>query len=356
MGKYKVCVVGLGKRGGHHVTYFNKHEDFDVTAICDIDEGRMAAIAEGLDNPITGTDARKVAMEAKPDVFCFCTLPNIRKDFIQLAVDCGAKIIAFEKPVALTSEEGLAIKKIVDASGIKAVLSYQHRYGVHYQKIAEIIQSGAIGDVHTIYATAMGWPAHMMTHMLHYTRWFGGNPEAEWVMANAAGKCKLESGDRHFSPDYVGAFVQFKDGKRGIYEVGGGAPDVPQVGKWFHKNRIGAQGTDGWAEVYTGGGYRAVTKDGVLSGEGAMDYDSDMPGYIQDFADDLNGVKPHPCSFDNAYHNFEIWQAAYRSVLERGQVALPLTTGLNEVDELKKTLPDKKLLVTLEESKKEYDC
>lgn len=91
----------------------------------------------------------------------------------------------------------------------------------------------------------------MMEHMLHYTRWFDDNPQPEWVMANMAGRCKFESKDKHYSPDYIGAFVQYKNGVRGIYEVGGGAPDVPQVTKWFHKNRIGAMGMEGYAEVYT---------------------------------------------------------------------------------------------------------
>ncbi len=72
-------------------------------------------------------------------------------------------------------------------------------------------------------------------------------------MANVAGKCRLLSPDKHYSPDYIGAFVQYDNGIRGIYEVGGGAPDVAQVKKWFHKNRIGARGTGGYAEVYTGG-------------------------------------------------------------------------------------------------------
>ena len=267
MSKYNVMVVGLGKRGGHHVAYFEKHEDFKVTAICDIDTERVDSIAKTLDNPIIGTDATEVAMKAKPDVFAFCTLPDIRKDFIQLAITCGAKLIAFEKPVALSTNEGMTIKSMVDESRIKAVLSYQHRYGKHYQKVKEIIASGAIGKIHTIYATAMGWPAHMMTHMLHYTRWFNDDTEAQWVIANCAGKCKLSSPDKHYSQDYLAGFVQYKNGVRGIYEVGGGAPDVPQVGKWFHKNRIGAQGTDGYAEVYTGNGWKAVTRDGVFSGD-----------------------------------------------------------------------------------------
>jgi len=356
MSKYKVMVVGLGKRGCHHVTHFKVHPDFNVTAVCDIRHEAIDTIAKDLDNPITGTDAREVALKAKPDVFCFCTLPDIRLSMIEIAIESGAKLIAFEKPVALTTKEGFKIKKAIDDSGIKAVLSYQHRYGSHYQKVKKIIDSGAIGDIHTIYATAVGWPAHMAEHMLHYTRWFAGDPRPEWVMANVAGKCKLTSPDKHYSPDYLGAFVQFEGGIRGIYEVGGGAPNVPQVSKWFHKNRIGAMGSNGYAEVYTGGGYKVVTKDGIVEGLGFMDYDQDMPGYIADIAKWLNDGIEHPCSFSNAYTNFETWQAMYHSYLNGGQIPLPLKDAVDEIAELQKKMPNKKLIAAFDESNKEYEC
>ena len=55
--------------------------------------------------------------------------------------------------MALTSAEGLAIKQALDAAGVKAVVSHQHRYGEHYQKVKEIIASGAIGQLRTVYGT-----------------------------------------------------------------------------------------------------------------------------------------------------------------------------------------------------------
>ena len=82
----------------------------------------------------------------KPDVFCFCTPPSVRLPLIEIGIGSGAKLIAFEKPVAMTSAEGLAIKQALDAAGVKAVVSHQHRYGEHYKKVKEIIASGAIGQ------------------------------------------------------------------------------------------------------------------------------------------------------------------------------------------------------------------
>ena len=157
-------------------------------------------------------------------------------------------------------------------------------------------------------------------------------------MAQAAGRAKL--GDNHPSPDYIGGFVQFANGVRGIYECGAGAPDQPEVAKWWGKNRIGAQGTEGFAEVLTNGGWRAVTRTGgYQSGEGAMNYDLDMPPYIQEMADWLEDTrKVHPCNFDHACLGAEIMLAMQRSAAEGGQIALPLARGADEQALLKAKL------------------
>src|SRR5580658_2187228 len=103
MNRYKVIVVGMGKRGQHHATAFHANPRFEVAGICDIDQARLEAAAPKLSHPQISTDARALAREIKPDIFCFCTLPHLRSDLIQAGIECSAKLIAFEKPVALTS-------------------------------------------------------------------------------------------------------------------------------------------------------------------------------------------------------------------------------------------------------------
>jgi len=352
---YTVMVVGMGKRGKHHATAFKNNPRFKVVGICDIDESRLAAAAEELGGPKTGTDAALLAQELKPDVFCFTTMPTIRYDLIRAGVDCGAKLIAYEKPMALSTTEARKIMDLVRSSGVKTVVSHQHRYGQHYRKVKEIIDSGAIGRVHTVYGHASGWMLHMMTHLIDYMRWYNGNADATWVMGQAAGKGKFT--DPHPSPDYVAGIIQFANGVRGIVETGAGAPDVPEVDYWWRKCRVGAQGTEGFAEVLTGGGWRAVTRDsgGVISGEGCMNYDLDMPPYIQDIASWLDDdAAVHPCNGEEAYKGFEVMMGICRSVVERGQIALPLGDGPAEIDDLKFILPDKPVLLSCEENRKEY--
>ena len=351
---HRVLVIGLGKRGLHHATFFKANPRFELIGISSRDATRLQNALSKLESVPSSGDARSLALSARPDIFCFCTPPNVRLDMLKLGIECGAKLIAFEKPVALTSTELFAMRDLIRTAGVKAVVSHQHRYGVHYRKVKEIIASGGLGRVHTVYGTATGWMTHMLSHLIDYTCWFNNYAPAAWVMAQAAGRAKFT--DSHPSPDYIGGFVQFANGVRGIYECGAGAPDHPEVAKWWGKNRMGAQGTEGFAEVLTNGGWRAVTKSGgYQSGEGAMNYDLDMPPYVQEMADWLDDdAKVHPCNFDRACMGAEIMLALQRSAAEAFQVALPLAAGADEQAMLKAKIVDRPVLVSCEQNKMEF--
>jgi predicted dehydrogenase len=174
---------------------------------------------------------------------------------------------------------------------------------------------------------------HMMSHLVDYMRWFNAGADAEWVMAQGSGGGKLA--DAHSSPDYIAGFIHFANGVRGIVESGAGAPDVPEVDHWWRKNRIAAYGTDGFVELLTGAGFRAVTREGSWSGEGDMDYDADMPPYVDDMARWLDDDRcVHPCNYASAYQGHEIVMALCRSVASGGQVGLPLAPAPDELEAL----------------------
>jgi len=354
MNPYRVLVAGLGKRGLHHATFFKANPRFELIGISSRDTARLQGALGKLGNVPSSSDARALACSEKPDVFCFCTPPNVRLGMIKIGIECGAKLIAFEKPVALTSAELFDIRDGLRQAGVKAVVSHQHRYGAHYRAVKRVIASGALGRVHTVYGAATGWMTHMLSHLIDYTCWFNNYAPAAWVMAQGAGRSKFA--DSHPSPDYIGGFVQFANGVRGSYECGAGAPDQPEVAKWWGKNRIGAQGVEGFAEVLTNGGWRAVTKSGgCQGGEDAMNYDLDMPPYIQEIADWLDDDrKVHSCNFENACQGAEIMLAMQRSAAEGGQVALPLSSAADEPAMLRAGVPDRPVLVSCDQNRKEF--
>ncbi len=351
--RYRVLVVGAGKRGMHHAAAFQANTRFELAGICDTDRVRLETAATKLGVQEKSTDPRKLAATLRPEIFCFCTPPQVRAGLVRTGIESGARLIAMEKPVALTSEEGFRIHDMLASSGVKAVVSHQHRYGEHYRKVKEIVASGELGRIHTVYATATGWMMHMLSHLIDYARWYNGEADAEWVMAQAAGRGKLA--DVHPSPDYIAGFIHFANGVHGVIECGAGAPDVPEVDYWWRKCRIGAQGTGGFAEVLTGGGWRSVTTEGACSGGGSMNYDLDMPPYIQQMADWLDDeTQVHPCHFGSAWKGFEIMMGFCRSAAKGGQVALPLAEGADEIEMLKAALPEAKVLLSMAANAKEY--
>ena len=340
---YTVVVAGLGKRGTHHAEAVTKNPRLKLAGVCDIDTGRMEAAAATFGVEHTHTAAAQLLEQVKPDLFIFCTLPQIRLPMIRAGVEAGVKMIAYEKPVALSMNEALEMYRLIRSAGVKTVVSHQHRYGEHYQKVREIIASGAIGRVHTVYGHSIGWMMHMMTHLIEYASWYNGGSDPVWVVGQAFGKEKFT--DVHASPDYICALAQYANGVRGVFECGAEAPDVPEVDSMWHKCRIGAQGTEGFAEVLTGkegkgGGWRAVTRDGMQSGPGFMDYAHDMPPYIEDMVAWLDDdAKIHPCNGETALKGFQVMMGAMRSVVQRGKVVLPLGPGEPELEALQAALP-----------------
>ena len=337
--KYAVAICGTGKRGKVHAETFHQDERFEVVAICGRDRERLEAAASLAGAPEKYTDAARMLCETKPDVFCFCTPPAVRLPMIRLGVEHGCRLIAYEKPMATSFCDASEILDLCRKAGVKTVVSHQLKYGPHFQKVRELIAGGSLGRIHTVYGTTLGWLLQMGTHVVDYCRYFNGEAEAEWVFGQAHGREKLA--DSHPSPDYALGEIQFTNGVRGVVEIGSLAPDVPEVEYFWHKVRIGAQGTEGFAEALIGGGWRAVTRDsgGPVSGPGAWSARHDQPPYIRDIATWLDDpARVHPCNGESAYKGFEIVMAICRSAIDRRPVRLPLDPGDPEIERLAQVL------------------
>ena len=99
---YRVMVVGVGKRGKHHIQAFQKNPRFAVAGIADENAEQLAKAGAELEIAMTSVDPLRLANEIQPDIFCFCTPPTIRLDLIRVGIASGAKLIAYEKPMALS--------------------------------------------------------------------------------------------------------------------------------------------------------------------------------------------------------------------------------------------------------------
>ena len=352
MKRYKAVVVGCGPRGRDHAKCFLKNsERFELAAICDQDGARLETTHGELKaSPWNATvkgykDAKEMIERERPDVFCFAMLPGVRWPLIELALKYDfIKAIAYEKPMALSLGEAEKIHTSCKARGVKTVVAHIHKYAGHWRKVKELMDRGEIGTVHTLHASSLGWAMQYSTHLVDYLLWLNGGSRAKWVVGHAHGKGKLEN-ESHTSPDYVMAQFECENGVRCIFESGTLAPNLPpgKLNFWLDAGAT-VHGSDGYAQVVVGGGWRAATKtSGGLSSSSDVKFHQLEDGYqyIADLAKWLdNDECLHPCNNEVTYHGYQIVMGACLSALERRKVDLPiLDTSVDIFERMKKEFP-----------------
>ena len=343
MANHRVAIIGCSPgRGRDHARAFVRNAGcFDLVAVCDRNAERLAAVAGEFGVSHTYTDADAMLTAEKPDVLCFVTPPDIRLELIELGVRHRVKAIAYEKPMATNWPEAREIHELCRQAGVRTILSHQHKYGPHWQKVRQLVAAGEIGEVRTVHASSKGWMLHYATHLVDGMMFLSGQQKAEWVVGHVHGRGKLD--DNHPSPDYLFGQIGFASGVRGILECGTLAPDLPGNNPFWFDAGVTVHGSDGFAQVIVGSGWRARTRSAsrMQSGRATFSADHDQPLYIRDLADWLgDSDKVHPCSGELAFHGFEVIMGMCLSALDRRRIDLPLETDEDILSRMRNEIPD----------------
>ncbi len=346
MTKYRAAIAGCGPRGKIHAHGFRENRGrFDLVAACDVRQDRLDEFASLYPGTRLYADAEAMLAAERPDVFCFCTQPNVRLSLVELGLKYGAKAIAFEKPMATTLAEAKRILDLCDAAGVKTVVSHQQKYGGQFRQAKEIIDCGAIGAIERIHASSKAWLGQLGTHLIDYVMWLNGGSRIRWVVGHIHGQGKLA--DSHPSPDYLIGQLAFENGVRAYLECGYLSPAQPLIdpSKFWYDNGITVYGEHGFVRATTGGGWQAMTKytnGETIGGRQIFDPPNEQPLYIRDLADWLDdSSRAHSCHGATAYHGFEAAMGLCLSALERRRIDLPIENPSSEsiVERMRRELP-----------------
>ncbi len=350
MEKHRVAQVGCGMRGKIHLDGWLANPDrFEVVALCDLDEAKMREAAEerGLSARLF-TDAEAMMAEARPEVFCFSTQPDVRLPMVELAVRYGVKGLVFEKPMATSLREAWEITRLCREHGVKAAVSHQQKYVTSFQKLKAMVDEGAVGAVERMDVSCRGWLLQLGTHFADYLLWVNGGSRARCVVGHIHGRGRMT--DSHPSPDYAMGQILFENGVRSWVEFGTLSPiRRPEEAFWMD-NRLTVSGRDGYVWCDTDGRWGAfTTATGGAVEEGAGDdwltqeRTTLQPLFARDVADWLDDdSRIHPCHIDISYHGFEIVAALCLSALDHRRVDLPLDpcTGEDIFARMPRELPE----------------
>lgn len=92
------------------------------------------------------TDAQELVDDPQVNAVYIATPPSSHATFAIMAMRAG-KPVYIEKPMASSYEDCTRINRISEQTGIPCFVAYYRRYLPYFQKVKELIQNGAVGNV-----------------------------------------------------------------------------------------------------------------------------------------------------------------------------------------------------------------
>lgn len=318
---FKVCIISCGMiaNSAHIPAYRQFQEDYEIAAVCDINEqvARDTAERNGIANYYT--DAEKMLKEQKPDVVSVCVPNNFHKHYTMLALQYGANVLC-EKPMAFSyadakemfdfakkqgkvlmacqsmrfTPDRLAAKKFIEEGGLEEI---------YYGEMARIRRRGipTWGAFHIKKVSGGGAFVDIGVHMVDALVWLMGNPEVTSVTATTMQNHKYELGSlkgsgaltgevhskRAFDPeemdveDFSCGIISFENGAKISFKVAWAA-NMPEA------SDIRLVGKKAGIDLPACKVYFDENGESVISTEGLL-YDSPFAGHIY-LADNLRKV------------------------------------------------------------------
>ena len=148
MKKYNVGIIGYSWAAGAHIEAINKTPYAQVTAICSSRKLDPHEISAKHGAGITCyTDLSKMLAEPNLHVVSITSYPADHPKQAIMAAEAGKHLI-IEKPVALSWEDCLAVKKAVEKAGVKTCVCFECRYSSQLLTTKALIDSGLLGEIH----------------------------------------------------------------------------------------------------------------------------------------------------------------------------------------------------------------
>ncbi len=191
-----IGVIGCGGMGRMDLADFDKQPEAAVVAVCDVYQPNLK---EGL--KLTGgkartyTDFRKLLEDRAVDAVVVAT-PDHWHPFITIAACQAGKDVYVEKPVSNVVREGRLMVEAARKYRRVVQVGLQQRSGSHFQRAAQIVRSGELGDVHYVqtWIHEAGSPHGLGTPPdadppagLDYDMWLGPAPRAPFNDAHFLG-------------------------------------------------------------------------------------------------------------------------------------------------------------------------
>src|SRR5574341_200767 len=162
----RVGVIGLGLMGSVHVAGFKQNKDYEVVAVCDVDQARAHEIGKQHEVPRIYADPDALLRLEELDVLGIATPPDLHHSLSIAGLQRGWHVLC-EKPTAMNSQLAEDMWRQAAASGCINIIDHELRFNGNRSRIKELLASGFVGT-----------PRHVLVHQVsngladvNRTRW-----------------------------------------------------------------------------------------------------------------------------------------------------------------------------------------
>lgn len=229
MKKYNIVLVGCGYIGEQHLDDIYYRDNINILAVVDTDIQKAQLFARKYGAEQYGTNYKEFVALDQADIVIVSTNVNSHFEITEFALKHNKHVLC-EKPIASSLEEGKRFYELVKTSDSKVLIAHILRHNKSYQKIAQMIKDGVIGELKMIRVVqnhhAKEWDRYRRllndcsptvdcgVHYFDVMQWISGSP----IVSVMGADTKLEEDCLHNNYDV--AIVKMANGCIGFYEGG----------------------------------------------------------------------------------------------------------------------------------------
>ena len=149
--KLRVGIIGTGWIAEAHIEQYKKMPDVEIVAGADLVPGKADAFFKqfGVENVQTFLSHKDMLDNVELDAVSVCTYNATHAECTIYALNKGVNVL-LEKPMCVTLEEAVEIRKAEKASGKVLSIGFQPRFDPNMKLLKKIVRNGELGKIYYI--------------------------------------------------------------------------------------------------------------------------------------------------------------------------------------------------------------
>ena len=149
MSRVRVAVIGAGSWGRNHVRTLAGMADAELTAVCDVDERRLAQVQKQF--PSVRVTARLSEALDGAEAVVVATPAATHAAVATEAIDRGLPALV-EKPLAMSAAEARGLAQRAERAGVPVVTGHLLLFHPALERLREMIEAGELGPIYYLYS------------------------------------------------------------------------------------------------------------------------------------------------------------------------------------------------------------